>query len=512
MANMTPIPYDGDGTIYELEAGKRYKLVLSMGRVVVDPESGKKSRPRRAETFDGTLKQAIARMEDMHKERDLLNELADMGLDMDELSSYGLNEKAIFSMRLSAREVVSELEKRKEEEAARLAFEREHTFAGWCEHYLVTRERMKERRKNTLVKDRVHAKHLLDYLADAKLSTISPAMVRDMYANMRGDGMGDDTLIACHGLMKRVMSDAYDNDLIDRNPMDKVKRPERTRDIKRGWLEPDEARELVRLVTGDDMSAYDMAVYISLATGARLGEVLGLQWKHVHIDGDNQFVEIVQQYNRHGELTPLKTAKYGGKSKARVVPIDTATAGMFRKWKSRQLAMLNELGIEQASTMPVIANEAGNWVTHSNIERWFRTFCARNGFGKWYDGDGREIVELDVDDPLAGLYSGDDFLVLWHNAEGWPCSADGVKYSRTNKNPHKDLKRNYDGMRFHWLRHTWATLMVAAGIDLPTLMQWGGWTDPRVPTNIYMHALKAKTATPAGHMNALVFGEEAAVA
>ena len=512
MAKMKPVPYDGEGSIYVVEAGKRYKLVLSMGREVVDPETGKKSRPRRAETFSGTLKQAIKRMEGMHKERNLLNELADMGLDMEVLESYGLTEKAIFSMRMSAREVSSEFDKRKADEAARIALEREHTFAGWCEHYLDTRERMKERRTNTLVKDRTHAKHLIAHLADVKISMITPAMVRDMYADMRGAGMGDDTLIACDGLLKRITADAYDNALISRNPMDRVKRPERTRDIKRGWLEPDEARQLVGILTGGEISAYEMAVYISLATGARLGEVLGMQWKHVHVGGEDQFVEIVQQYNRHGDLTPLKTAKYGGKSKARSVPIDTATADTMMRWKARQLSMLNELGIEQTSTMPVIANEAGNWVTHSNIERWFRTFCARNGFGKWYDDDGREIVEVDVDDPLALLYDDDAHLVLWHDSAGWPCSSDGIRYSRTNKNPHKNLKRNYDGLRFHWLRHTWATLLVAAGIDLPTLMEWGGWTDPRIPTTIYMHALKAKTATPAGHMNALVFGGEVSIA
>ena len=47
----------------------------------------------------------------------------------------------------------------------------------------------------------------------------------------------------------------------------------------------------------------------------------------------------------------------------------------------------------------------------------------------------------------------------------------------------------FPGLRFHELRHTMATLRIAAGVDIKTVQQDGGWKTANVLMNIYAHAM-----------------------
>lgn len=490
MTKLKKMDYSGDGTIYEIVPGVKYKLVIYW---LKDPNTDKPRR--RTEVFEGTYKQAVRRIEAMHNEKKLMSEVALMGVNLDELEQYGLAEKTIFANRMSAREVAIELEKRKLEEAQSIR------FSMWCEKYLSTREKLGERRKNTLDKDRTHSKHLLRYLADMKLVDITPETVRGIYADMRDGGMGDESLISCHGLLKRIMRDAYENDRVQRNIMDKVKQPERTTEVKRGKLEPEEASRLIQLILQDELTGYKVAVFLGIAIGARVGEILGLEWRHIDLDEQRPNIQVLQQHNRHKKRTPLKTEK-NGNAKGRKVPIDESTAAVLRAWKSQQRTLLNNLGIEQTPNTPVIVNSVGNWVTHSDLRRWFCTFCVRNGYGRWLAEDGREIVELDIDDPLASMYESEEYLILWRR-DGWYCDENGNRYSRSNPNPNKKLKRKYDGLRFHWLRHTHFSMRLADGQDIPTCQALGGWSDPRVLMTVYAHPLDEKVWASAGFMDKL---------
>ena len=449
---------------------------------------------RARETFLGTKRGAELRVEQMRRELDLLRGVLELGLDPNDLQAHGLGIEQAAHDGMSAGDLKRELD-RINMELARTA-----TFDEWCEQYLANREKMGERRTSTLMKDRSHSVHLLRYLSGKHLNEISPATVRGMYADMRAAGAGDETLFSCHSLMRRIMEDAYENDRIDRNPMDKVKKPERTQNVKCVWLELDEMQRLAGIITTGKPTAYKTAVYIALAGGLRLGEVLGLQWQHLHVDGEVPYLDVEQQLNRYGKVSPLKTAKYGKTTMGRVCTLDGSTVDALMAWKSQQRVDLNELGIEQSSTTPIVTNIVGNWVTHSNLERWFRSFCVRNGFGKFYTDDGREIVELEVGEPLAGLYDGDGYLVLWHDSDGWPCTPDGIRYSRTNPNPNKDVKRHYDGLRFHGLRHTHFSILEGEGVPRSTSRARGGWKDDRM-LNRYAHPLEGNIWAPVNFMD-----------
>lgn len=436
----------GHGTITEITKGKKYRLALSAGK---DPLTGKYLRHQ--ETFMGTRRQAQLRMEEIRRE----------------------------------------LEGGKAPNADKV------TFAEWTERYLAMREDSGKYRPKTVKQDRSLSKHLLRDLGAVKVADITPAMVDSLYSSMRARGLGDTTIKQAHKLLNRVMKYAVRNDVITRNPVERAEAPKKPKPTRR-VLSVEDANRLAAICTSGAPTANETAVFLALATGARLGEIMGLEWRHV-VTGGRPFVHFAQQFTAQGDIAPLKTDK-DDNPVGRIVPIDAATVAVLERWRAVQRMQLNELGIEQGGSTAVITNAVGGHVEHSRFGRWWRVFCASHGFGRWVADDGREVVALAIGEDPA-LYPDDKYVIEWRDADGWPCDADGRRYSRTRKRP--QLKRHYDGLNFHALRHTHFSIRLASGMDIPTAQALGGWSTPDVLMTVYAHPLAQNIWASAGFMDRL---------
>ena len=486
---------------------KLYKIEASGG---ISPITGERLRAR--ERFHGNKSDAERRLAALKAELNLLRELHEVKITEDDLEECGFTVGHFVQAGNTNAATIKQMVVQYREEQARLRAEenRRITFADYFEKYLEDRETNKDARKSTIAKYRSIGTHILDHIGDKHLTELDAETIEDMYTDLRASGLGDETLLTVHSIMNLVMKKAYKHDRIERNPMSKVDRPERTVDVKRDFLQPEEAQRLESIVTSCELSGYTMAVYLALATGSRLGEILGLQWHHVCEDNGRPYINLVQQHTRYNERTDLKTDKHG-KRKGRIIPIDASTVAMLESWKARQSHDLNAFGIEQSTTTPIITNTVGTWTAHSDFERWFRMFCVRNGFGAFYTEDGREIVELAVGDETACLYDDDDYVVLWRDSDGWYCDESGKRFSRSYPNPNKGLKKTYRGLRFHWLRHTHFSLRIADGVDAATIQSLGGWRDSRMIDRIYGHTVDDNLWASAGFMDRLRNGEKMAV-
>ena len=437
----------GRGTVTEIIKGKKYRIQQPCGK---DPITGKYRRIR--ETFMGTRRQAEMRLEEIRRE----------------------------------------LEQGKALNADRV------TLAEWMEQYLSNRESLGKLRPNTLKRDRGLSKHVIRGLGAVLIVDITPAMVNGFYASLRDSGVGDTTVKQCHRLLKTVLKQAVNNDLILRNPVERADTPKNPKPNRQS-LEPGEANRMSALCESGTPTANKTAVYLALATGARLGEILGLTWGNIELDGDRPFVHIVQQFTEQGEIAPLKTDKDDAPNPGRLIPIDSSTVAVLAAWRQAQRMQLNTLGIEQSKSTPVVSNRLGAFTNHSCFHRWWRdSFCVPNGFGRYFAEDGREIVTLTIGDD-ATLYG--DCTIEWKDAEGWPCDATGKRYSRSYKRPR--IKKRYDGLHFHALRHTHFSLRLASGMDTITAQYLGGWSSPAMLMNVYAHPVAQNIWDSAGFMDRL---------
>ena len=482
----------GKGTITELVKGKKYHIELSAGK---DPLSGREYAssddvPAKAYAIDHDGKPVKPRITWAKATDEQKTKYSRWKSPVEYLrhreTFLGTKRQA----ELRVEEIRRELESGKRLDADKVL------FADWCEQYLSMREGLGKKRKRTLKQDRYNSKHLLNALGAAKVVEITPAAINDLYVRMRSNGVGDTTVLQCHRLLKRIMKYALDNDLIVRNPVDRVETPKKPKP-HRNALSSDEARRFSAICTSGTPSANKTAAYLGLALGARLGEVLGLTWSHVALDAKRPYAYIVQQHTKANERTPLKTDADDNPI-GRVVPLDASTIAVLRAWRRQQQLEMNALGIEPGTETPIVTSPYGCWQGHANFTRWWQRFCVENGFGRWLSDDGTEIKDLVIGDD-ASLYPG--CIIEWRDSEKWPCDATGKRFSRSNKR--QRIKRHYDGLVFHELRHTHFTMRLAAGMDIPTAQALGGWSTPDVLMSVYAHPTPENVWDSVGFMDDL---------
>lgn len=483
----------GKGTLTEIERGKKYKIKFSGGK---DPLTG------RVYTSENRIPADARALDENGKPirpfvtygKATAEQKAKFDRWQTPVRYYQIKETFLGTKRqaeLRIEEIRRELNGEKAPNADSVV------FCDWCEQYLSLRESRGKYRPSTLRLDRSRSRHLLNGLGTMRVVDITPAVVDSLYTSLRKSGLGDTALYQCHKLLKRVMKYAVDNNLIIRNPVDRAEAPRRPKP-KRRALSTEEAIRLMSVASSGKPTANKVCVYLGLSLGARLGEILGLTWGHVILDGPKPFVHIIQQHTPDNKRTPLKTDK-DESPQGRIVPLDAATVSALRLWKSEQRILLNDLGVEQGTGTPIVTSALGRWQGHSKFQKWWRDFCVQNGFGRWRSDDGRVVVDLIVGDE-SSLYS--DAIVEWRDADGWPCDEKGRRYSRSYKRP--EVNRHYDGLNYHELRHTHFTMRLAEGMDLPTAQALGGWSSPEMLLSVYAHPVAENIWESAGFMDNLV--------
>ena len=94
-------------------------------------------------------------------------------------------------------------------------------------------------------------------------------------------------------------------------------------------------------------------------------------------------------------------------------------------------------------------------------------FCVDNDFGHHVDDDGNVLSKTHV------------------NEKGHRVDENGKPYSRSNKR--KKVKCHYEGLKFHELRHTHATLLIGNGVDIKTVQNRLGHAKAAFTLDIYAH-------------------------
>jgi integrase len=141
--------------------------------------------------------------------------------------------------------------------------------------------------------------HILPALGAMRIADIAPLHIEKLVQSRLDAGSSPKTVRNLVGLLQSIFSLAVDNDLIPRSPVRKRHKPRVPRSEKPVWT-PAQLKLIVDSVPKADRSLFQCA----MLTGARLGEILGLQWKH--IDFGAQTLEI-RQALWEGELVAPKT-------------------------------------------------------------------------------------------------------------------------------------------------------------------------------------------------------------
>jgi integrase len=152
-------------------------------------------------------------------------------------------------------------------------------------------------------------RHILPELGDLLLVEVAPLQIETLIQAKLKAGLSSKSVRNLVGLLQGVFSLALDNDLISRSPVRSRHKPTIRRREKPVWT-----ADQVRLILGSVPQAYRALLVCAALTGARLGELLGLQWKHV--DLKNRTMRIQQSLWQRQLVSPktsgsVRTVPFG---------------------------------------------------------------------------------------------------------------------------------------------------------------------------------------------------------
>jgi integrase len=219
--------------------------------------------------------------------------------------------------------------------------------------------------------------HVKPRLGGVAIGKLTAQMLNGLYQQLLADGRCDAegglapaTVANIHVVLRKALADAEDAGLIPRNPAIKAKppRPKSQGGELRYWT-PGELREFLSLVEGHRLEA---ALHLLAMTGARRGEVAGLRWVDLDLDGARATIRQAL-LNGDREVYVSSPKSYRG----RTVDLDQATVDKLRDHRDRQQ-------LEKAATRRwedsgfVFTREDGSALNPATLTRAFRWIVDRS--------------------------------------------------------------------------------------------------------------------------------------
>lgn len=187
------------------------------------------------------------------------------------------------------------------------------TVGGWLDTFYETYVVGKVKISTRVNDESIIKHHLKPYIGRIKLTELKGFQVQKFYNQMLIDGRVDGkgglnpkTIRNIHLTLHKALEQAVKNDLLVKNPLKSVILP-RQEKKQIQILTPEEQRSLNKVCFEHP---WGMAVLLTLYSGMRMGELLGLTWDN--IDFDNNKLKVTKQLGR------LKDYSEGAKAKTKL--------------------------------------------------------------------------------------------------------------------------------------------------------------------------------------------------
>jgi len=171
------------------------------------------------------------------------------------------------------------------------------------------------------------------------IQRLTRAHLRAFYADLDARGLAPKTVHNVAMFVHKVLADAVEDGLLARNPADGAHSLPRDRESPMRTWSAEQVRAFLAHVDGDRLAALWR---LAATTGMRRGEVLGLRWRDVDLEGATVSVSQARVRGADGLVYgPPKTS-----AGRRRIDIDQATVAALRAHRGRQGAEREALPVE----------------------------------------------------------------------------------------------------------------------------------------------------------------------
>ena len=246
------------------------------------------------------------------------------------------------------------------------------------------------------------------------------------------------TVIHYHAIIHSALKYAVKTDMLVQNVADKVDRPKKN-SFQPVFLSAEEMQKMFEALRGTKL---ELPVLVAAFYGFRRGEVLGLKWDAIDFErGTISVIRTVTTITVDGKQTEIEQQSAKTKSSLRALPL----TGSFREY-FLQVKEAQELNKQVCGNC--YNYEYDGFVFVDELGERMRVDYLTNAFPKFLESHG--------------------------------------------------LRR----MRFHDLRHSCASLLLANGVPLKHIQEWLGHSDFTTTANIYAHLDYKSKITSAQAMEA----------
>ena len=215
---------------------------------------------------------------------------------------------------------------------------------------------------------------LLPLLGALRLQHLRPTHIQEAYAALLPDGLAARTVLHHHRVLREALQHAVRWQLAASNPADAVS-PPRPADREMRALTPGEVH---RLLAADGDPGLRAIIHVAVTTGLRLGELLGLRWSDLDLDGGTASISRAAQYLSGTGITfrQPKSAR-----SRRNIALSAETVRTLREHRRRQLERRLAAGPAYVDQDLVFATADGSVRPPYQVQAAFRTLVQRVGLG-----------------------------------------------------------------------------------------------------------------------------------
>ena len=179
--------------------------------------------------------------------------------------------------------------------------------------------------------------HIAPRIGDVRLQAVTASTLDVLYADLLQDGRRDGrgglsphTVRNIHAVLRKALSDAARKGSILRNPAEAADPPKlgRSQVAMETWT-PEQLRSFLNHTIGDRLYA---AWVVAATTGMRRGEVLGLRWQDIDLEGMRLSVRQTLLSVEYDLVFSTPKTRKGTRS----IALDTTTVSALRAHKARQ--------------------------------------------------------------------------------------------------------------------------------------------------------------------------------
>lgn len=246
--------------------------------------------------------------------------------------------------------------------------------------------------------------NIVPYIGTVQLSKLTTPMIQTMYNDLQRDkGLSPKTVKNVHGVLHRALEQAQKMGFIRNNPTEAVTLPR----IEKKQIKPMEDEELTAFLNAIKGNPYELVFYVTVFTGLREGEVLGLTWDCV--DFSNGTLLINKQ---HGKVKGTKEYRFSSlkNDKPRLLTVADAVMDALRHQKVRQEIWKDVAG--SAWDNPdnlVFTTELGRYLCNQTVYLAFKKVVKSLGLEEVRFHDLRHTFAVN------SLKSGDDIKTVQEN-------------------------------------------------------------------------------------------------